>query len=531
MKRKKLLPATLTLVLLFGTGGSVVSANGITAEQKTELKQRITSAYENHETDVDVSDLGILVNMYSDRLSEEYTEICNFCDELCEAQDPYIHFGNHKEGFMGIFPNTNPTANADEYDCGENLVTSITIWYKEAYLDEYGNVNYDKLEDAKIRVPKEYQGALDLIQEGMTDVEKALILYDFVISVSNYPDQVDVWEDGTVIYPSPAYDRTAVIRDHSSVCNSYAELYTTLLNDVGIPAVVVESTDMVHVWSMLKLDGTWYHADPTWDDPQYPYYTFHGYYSEDIWDIGAASHFYFLRSDEEFMENCGHYDWELRTAFDVNDWDVNADGITDTPVADKTGTFSSYIFGTEATHGIYQHYNYINGYWYFLDSSDNTIIKSKIDSSEPEEIYHPVEDWMLYVYSYQDKLYLCTDTALYQFDPQTQELKTLLSAESYGEASCFSEMNISSGDLNLVILTPIEEEQAFAEYLPMDEEPPVNGETIPEEDFSWADEDSWDDYPEEGWYDEYYETAYDTTYLQCSMEEFLKTYAEQPANS
>lgn len=55
-----------------------------------------------------------------------------------------------------------------------------------------------------------------------------------------------------------------------SVCGGYANLYTLLLRNAGIPAFQVSGyltqAQMGHAWNIVRMDGTWLYADPTWDD-------------------------------------------------------------------------------------------------------------------------------------------------------------------------------------------------------------------------------------------------------------------------
>lgn len=55
--------------------------------------------------------------------------------------------------------------------------------------------------------------------------------------------------------------------DKSGVCETYARVYAYLLAQCGIKSEIVDSDSMVHEWLMVKLDGSYYHVDITWDDP------------------------------------------------------------------------------------------------------------------------------------------------------------------------------------------------------------------------------------------------------------------------
>ena len=53
-----------------------------------------------------------------------------------------------------------------------------------------------------------------------------------------------------------------------AVCTGYAEAYLLLCEFSGIPCMLVNGTadGVPHAWDLVCLDGSWYHADPTWDD-------------------------------------------------------------------------------------------------------------------------------------------------------------------------------------------------------------------------------------------------------------------------
>ena len=53
-----------------------------------------------------------------------------------------------------------------------------------------------------------------------------------------------------------------------SVCGGYANLYTLLLRNVGIPAfqIIGKPRKICHAWNLIRMDGKWLYADPTWDD-------------------------------------------------------------------------------------------------------------------------------------------------------------------------------------------------------------------------------------------------------------------------
>lgn len=63
----------------------------------------------------------------------------------------------------------------------------------------------------------------------------------------------------------------SVFLDKKSVCNGYAKAAQYLLNDLGIPCIIVNGTTNgdSHAWNIVQIDGAYYHMDATWGDPSY----------------------------------------------------------------------------------------------------------------------------------------------------------------------------------------------------------------------------------------------------------------------
>lgn len=52
-----------------------------------------------------------------------------------------------------------------------------------------------------------------------------------------------------------------VLRNHSAVCVGYATTFRLLMQMQGIECKVVHSSDRIHSWDLVRLDGDWYHVD------------------------------------------------------------------------------------------------------------------------------------------------------------------------------------------------------------------------------------------------------------------------------
>lgn len=60
-----------------------------------------------------------------------------------------------------------------------------------------------------------------------------------------------------------------VYLNRSGICRSFAYTYNQLLTQVGIESTIAigqaKNASIGHVWSVIKIDGTYYFADPTYE--------------------------------------------------------------------------------------------------------------------------------------------------------------------------------------------------------------------------------------------------------------------------
>ncbi|MBO4619486.1 MAG: Ig-like domain-containing protein, partial [Victivallales bacterium] len=114
------------------------------------------------------------------------------------------------------------------------------------------------LAEMKAELEQAVQNALSLVSDNMSDLEKALVLHDFVCSNCEYD------ETASLSHIRDAYGALVLKR---AVCAGYAISYAHLLRKVGVPVDYIASDSMNHAWNAVYIDGEWYHVDVTWDDP------------------------------------------------------------------------------------------------------------------------------------------------------------------------------------------------------------------------------------------------------------------------
>ncbi len=137
----------------------------------------------------------------------------------------------------------------------------------------------------------------ECLNAGQTsDFDKALWLHDWLLNRCKY--------DNSYLYCGPE----GVLCRGIGTCESYHRAYAKLLTKAGIEATDIRDTGDNHVWTAAKLDGKWYHIDPTWDDS---YNNMSSY----------ESHLYFGLTDEIIQMVHKHH--SPKDGYNCNDLDDN----------------------------------------------------------------------------------------------------------------------------------------------------------------------------------------------------------------
>lgn len=140
--------------------------------------------------------------------------------------------------------------------------------------------------------------AMSEIEEDMSDLEKAIVLHDYIVLNCEYDYQNYLDEK----LPREVYTTYGTLVNRKAVCQGYALTYKLLLNMAGIECYMVTSDTMNHAWNMIRLDGQYYQVDTTWDDP--------------VWDkYGLVAHRYMFLSDAVFQvksdDRSPHTGWKI----------------------------------------------------------------------------------------------------------------------------------------------------------------------------------------------------------------------------
>ena len=128
---------------------------------------------------------------------------------------------------------------------------SGTLTFQINYLTDKVKEDYVKAEVKKI-LPQ-------IIKKGATDFDKVKAVHDYIVLNSSYSNNTK----------GSQYSTYTLLTENQGVCQAYALLMLKMLEELKLEAKYVKgySNNERHAWILVKVDGAWYHVDPTWDDP------------------------------------------------------------------------------------------------------------------------------------------------------------------------------------------------------------------------------------------------------------------------
>lgn len=248
-----------------GTGAYAAGAEeALSKAAEKEIRQAVMDAYQGGRTSVDMKPFHVY--------SRNRNQIDALMEEIINATPGLFYTGR-------------------QYSVVSISTTGQIVRLDLSYLPEYmkdGVVNTQKIEKQRRQIDEAAGKALSRINPKMTDVEKALILHDYLVDLIVYNDSDSrnsrLTEIGALI-------------ENKANCQGYSVTYKMLLEKAGIASKCYSSKKMNHMWNLIKIGSKWYHVDVTWDDP------LNERNSKEY--FGVVFHKYFLLSDKGMKKN-GH---------------------------------------------------------------------------------------------------------------------------------------------------------------------------------------------------------------------------------
>lgn len=179
------------------------------------------------------------------------------------------------------------------YSYVNDVVYTITIKY-----DFDGATTKAETATRYEKVKAQLDKIVAMVDDEWSDDMKILFVHDYLINQVSY--DYDNYLAGTV--DDAQFCLYGTLIEKEAVCEGYSKAFMVIMHRLGIECELVESNEMAHMWNAVKVNGSWYHIDLTWDDPVM--------YGADKDIAGRVAHNYFLLSDTGIASDEKHTSWD-----------------------------------------------------------------------------------------------------------------------------------------------------------------------------------------------------------------------------
>lgn len=194
--------------------------------------------------------------------------------------------------------------------------TSSAFAPHDAYLERSTDERFVTGEDFPEYL-EEKAAILALVDPGMSDLEKALLVYDYFQMNYTYRAQID----GLNGKPTRDSDTAAgLLANRTGQCDSAARAYLELMGELGVTCRRVTGTveGIGHAWNQVELDGVWYNVDAT------PHKT-NGFYIKErtfLVSDAALEELYYEWAPEVACTDTRYEDapWQKKTMYYLDGW-------------------------------------------------------------------------------------------------------------------------------------------------------------------------------------------------------------------
>lgn len=370
----------LFCILFLAVSKEADSVSAASKKDFAEIKKSVIKAYKNYQSVVDISEYNIYEKTDNAQLKRVMAGVIN--------ETPYLFYAG-QEYTKEVVQDT-------------LLVKRIVLSYSKEYTNNDGSVNVTKIKSTRKKINAAVNSALKNINSGMDDVEKAMVLHDYIVAYTSYTDKRS---------DNNRVSEAGVFIDHKANCQGYSLAYGILLKKAGIGVRYVVSEEMGHMWNLVKIGGAWYNADVTWDDP------LDTYSGSDQYSL--VMHNYFLKSTGNFKAN-GHYGFNAKKA--------------------SSGRFNR-MYWNDVTSSFY----YRNGRWIYM--GDNGILERKSLLSGVPELLLNVNGRAFARFN-NNKYYFIAGNSIYLYSRQSGKTVPVWRTSDYYSSSYYlSQIKYSSGSV------------------------------------------------------------------------------------
>ena len=191
------------------------------------------------------------------------------CKNVAEAQSAFERcygdgiFAQGVPDFLRPEPEKRPDGRYVYTDPGRD---DMTLFDNSAILSAWESGDSSGLSREDKQVLEAAKAVFDqYITPNMSDYDKELALYAWLTTHADY-DRTHYEKQGA---PRTSYEPYGPLVKGKGVCLGYAETFRLLMEMADIECITVTGAAFQcrenHAWNMVRLNGEWYCADPTWD--------------------------------------------------------------------------------------------------------------------------------------------------------------------------------------------------------------------------------------------------------------------------
>ena len=185
-------------------------------------------------------------------------------DQLCDDlfAKAIAHTGVGKEGDYILWNCQGYTVGATQEASSQGSGYDVHITFTFTYLSD---ADQEAQMDQAIA---DLLSSLDLSSK--TDYQKIKAIYDYICSNITY-DYDNLYDDSYTL----KHSSYAALINKKAVCQGYASLFYRLALEAGIDARVISGdSGGPHAWNIVKIEGSYYNLDSTWDagNTEYEYF-------------------------------------------------------------------------------------------------------------------------------------------------------------------------------------------------------------------------------------------------------------------
>lgn len=175
----------------------------------------------------------------------------------------------------GAGPETDDPDPSGRYPFTDPGLDDMTLYDTSAILSAWESGDRSGLSGRDRKILEAAEAVLEQsISDGMSGYERERALYGWVVSNIEY--DWDHQDPSAVMDPDSANPYGGLVNG-KSICLGFATTFQLLMDMAGVECITVtgaafRSTEN-HAWNMVRLNGSWYCVDATWDmnvpDPRY----------------------------------------------------------------------------------------------------------------------------------------------------------------------------------------------------------------------------------------------------------------------